>query len=225
MLALVVNGSPRKTGNTAELVKTAGKAFRDHDIEVEYIDLYDHLFKGCISCFSCQRKDSTLHGKCAYKDEASPILEKMNEADFIVLGTPIYLHSVNGMMHSLLERFLYANMYRREYNSKKVPSLLIYTMGATSQRFEERHYQSDLENLQNSIGATLGTGSRILYSLNCSQHRFPERYRMPYTGKLTEEQVIANKQAYKEEHFPIDCSKVYELTEEMISDVQNSIAQ
>ena len=179
--------------------------------QTEYFDLYDYLFKGCVSCYQCQRADSKLRGKCAFQDAASPILDRLNKADAIILGSPVFLHGFSGMLHSLLERFLYANMYRAEYSAKIVPSLFIITMGATKERFLEQHYTDGWENLLDSIGNTFNSPCETLYSFNCSQHKNPLDYRVPYAGNLSKEKVIAFKEKYKEENFPLDCQRAFEI--------------
>ena len=69
MKVLVLNASPRKTGNTAKLLKSAADGARDIGAEVEYINLYDLTFTGCRGCMLCKRKgveDVIAIGKMTY---------------------------------------------------------------------------------------------------------------------------------------------------------------
>ena len=58
---IILNGSPRKIFNTAQLLKEVQKGAESTGAEVEYFNLYDYNFLGCRSCFACQRKGSTTN--------------------------------------------------------------------------------------------------------------------------------------------------------------------
>ena len=64
--------------------------------ETELIHLYDYNYKGCISCFACKLKDGKSHGRCAVNDDLKPILDKVHDADAIILGSPIYFGMPTG---------------------------------------------------------------------------------------------------------------------------------
>ena len=68
MKAIVINASPRKTWNTAEIMQAAQKGAESVGAETEYFNLYDLVFKGCRSCLACKLKTNTK-GKCYYKDD------------------------------------------------------------------------------------------------------------------------------------------------------------
>ncbi|MDE6123427.1 MAG: flavodoxin family protein, partial [Duncaniella dubosii] len=94
---VIVNGSPRKNGNTAALCD----AFQDgvqsvaESAEVFRFDLNDYSFKGCQSCFSCKLKNGNGYGRCSLKDDLSRILEEISDADCLVVASPIYLMDVS----------------------------------------------------------------------------------------------------------------------------------
>lgn len=77
---IAINGSPRRNGNTAELLQHALRGAADAGAETELVHLYSLNFKGCLSCFYCKRKDKE-HGVCAVKDDLSPVIERVKEAD------------------------------------------------------------------------------------------------------------------------------------------------
>ena len=91
MKALFINGSPRKNGNTAQLLKRAMDGAREAGAEVELVNLYDRNlnYKGCMSCFACKLKGGKK-GVCSFKDDLQPILQKAVEADVLVCGSPNY---------------------------------------------------------------------------------------------------------------------------------------
>ena len=105
---IIINGSPRKNGNTAKMLKEAQKGAEETGAEVEYFNLYDYDFKGCRSCFVCKLKGNKTGGLCAIKDEAKPILEKILQADAVIMGSPIYYSYPTGVFRMLLERMLFA---------------------------------------------------------------------------------------------------------------------
>ena len=80
---IAINGSPRRNGNTAELLQQALKGAQEAGAETELINLYSLNFKGCISCFYCKRKDKE-HGTCAMKDDLSPVIERIKGADALL---------------------------------------------------------------------------------------------------------------------------------------------
>ena len=65
---IAINGSPRRNGNTAELLQHALRGAADAGAETELVHLYSLKFTGCLSCFYCKRKD-VAHGVCALKDD------------------------------------------------------------------------------------------------------------------------------------------------------------
>jgi multimeric flavodoxin WrbA len=94
MKIIAINGSPRKSKNTATLLKKALEGAEAQGAETELIHLYDLDYKGCISCFACKLKNGKSYGKCAFKDGLTPVLEKAAIADAIILGSPIYFESL-----------------------------------------------------------------------------------------------------------------------------------
>ena len=96
MKVLAFNGSPRKTWNTATLLNKALEGAVSLGAETEMIHLYDLNYKGCISCFACKMRGGKSYGTCALKDDLTPILKKVYEADALLLGSPVYFFRVTG---------------------------------------------------------------------------------------------------------------------------------
>lgn len=138
---IIINASPRKNFNTVEVLKSNEKGAQSVGAETEFINLIDIDFKGCISCFACKRKGKSLGGLCAVKDGAREILEKIINADALIIGSQIYDFYPTGMFRNLLERMLFAGgSYMIDENGryelnlkKKIPVGLIYTMNATKE--------------------------------------------------------------------------------------------
>ena len=107
MKVMAFNGSPRKKWNTATLLKKALEGAASRGAETELIHLYDLNYKGCISCFACKTKGGKSYGRCAVKDDLKPIFKKIEKADALIFGSPIYLGTVSGEMKSFMERLLF----------------------------------------------------------------------------------------------------------------------
>lgn len=119
MKYLLLMGSPRRNGNTYELLKPFMDELKQNNIEHELIWLYVKNIKSCTACRNCQ-KDWSIFG-CPIKDDAQEIFDKIIECDAIILATPIYSWFCTPPMKSLLDRMVYGmNKY---YGDEKGPSL------------------------------------------------------------------------------------------------------
>lgn len=100
--------------------------------------MYDLDFKGWISCFACKRARGKSYGHCAVNDDIQPILvEKIENADAILVGSSICPGITTGVTRCLLERFIYPYLvYDAERSSlfkKKIKTVFIYTAGTTDE--------------------------------------------------------------------------------------------
>jgi len=102
MKVIAFNGSARKGGNTYRLISTVFEELEKEGIETELIELAGKNIQGCIACYKCfKNKDR----RCAVdKDEMNIFIEKMLEADGIILGSPTYFADVTANMKALMER-------------------------------------------------------------------------------------------------------------------------
>ena len=148
MKFFAVNGSPRLNCNTAQLLDKALDGVLEicPDAEVERINLYDFPFHGCRSCFACKRINGKHYGRCVQKDDLKPILDKIAQADGVILGSPIYFSDVTGNMRCFLERFMFpfvAYSKTEVVEHKRMPMACIYTMNAS----EDISYQIGYHDL------------------------------------------------------------------------------
>jgi multimeric flavodoxin WrbA len=99
MKILAICGSPRK-GNTY----SALQAIRDNfpDLDYEIIMLKDIHFELCKGCYSCVMRGEE---KCPIKDDRDLLIQKINSADGLILGSPVYSHMVPALMKNLFDRF------------------------------------------------------------------------------------------------------------------------
>jgi multimeric flavodoxin WrbA len=97
MKIVAINGSPRKDGNTAKLLK---KATEDHkDTDLVYYDLVDMRIKDCIACMHCKK-----HDECSIKDDMTKIYQDLRECETMVLASPIYMGAETALLKAMVDR-------------------------------------------------------------------------------------------------------------------------
>ena len=105
--AVTINGSPRVGGNTQILLEVVGDVLKKGGVDTEYIKIGGEAIRGCTACGRCRElKD----GKCVLTgDIANEVILKMQEADIIVVGAPVYFGSMPAEMSALLDRAGYVS--------------------------------------------------------------------------------------------------------------------
>lgn len=105
MKVLAFNGSPNKEGNTYHALKLVAEELEREGIEVEIIHVGNQKIRGCTACYQCvKNKDE----RCAMSDDnVNEWLQKMKEADGILLGSPVHYSAIAGTMKSFLDRAFY----------------------------------------------------------------------------------------------------------------------
>lgn len=214
MNVIAINGSPRKEWNTAMLLKKALEGARSKGAETELIHLYDLDFKGCESCFSCKTKVSKSYGKCAVNDDVTQILEKIEQSDAFILGSPIYFGTVSGEMKSFMERLMFPYLtYTRPPQSlfpKKTKTGFIYTMNITEDQLKEFNYTVHTDNNQRVLELLFGS-SESLFSF--------DTYQFKDYSKVVAGRFDADKKAKRrKEVFPEDCKKAFKLGTRLINE-------
>jgi multimeric flavodoxin WrbA len=92
MKVMAFNGSPRKKKwNTVTFLNNVLQGAQSTGAESELVQLYDLKFSGCISCFSCKRKSRRKDGVCSVQDDLTPVLDRVKEADALIIGTPVIM--------------------------------------------------------------------------------------------------------------------------------------
>ena len=101
MKAIFISGSPRKYGNTMRLLKKLKEGVHTF-MEVEIVHLSDLDLNGCLGCSHCQEN---LHDiGCVQVDDVDKLLHKIQKADIVLYGTPLYGHSYSGQLKLFLDR-------------------------------------------------------------------------------------------------------------------------
>lgn len=101
MKVVAINGSPRKGGNTEQCLNIIGDELKKDGIELEIVQIGQESIHGCIACYHCL---STGSGYCVQKDKANEWIDKMVEADGIILASPVYYGGIAGTMKCFLDR-------------------------------------------------------------------------------------------------------------------------
>jgi len=102
MKVVAFNGSPNKKGNTYEAIKTVANELEKNDIEVEIVHVGNKVIRGCLACGGCSRN---MNEKCVIDtDEVNEWIQKMKQADGIILGSPVHYSAIAGTMKSFLDR-------------------------------------------------------------------------------------------------------------------------
>ena len=104
MKVLLINGSPRKDGNTALALNEMIKVFESQGIETELLHIGGKDIRGCIACGKCRQL-----GHCVFDDIVVQASQKLAEADGLVVGSPVYYASANGTVVSFMDRLFYSN--------------------------------------------------------------------------------------------------------------------
>ena len=130
MKVLMLNGSPRVNGNTSIALAEMKSVFDAEGIETEIVQVGAMDVRGCIACGSC--KDT---GKCVFNDIVNQIAIKLEEADGLVLASPVYYASANGTLISLLDRLFYSSHFDK--TMKVGASVAVARRGGCSSTFDE----------------------------------------------------------------------------------------
>lgn len=107
MKALLINGSPRKEGNTYVALNEAAQQLQRNGIDTEILWLGTQAVHGCISCQKCRQGDTPGH--CVFNDDpCNQIIDSMKQADAIIIGAPVYWGQPAAQAMAIQQRMLYA---------------------------------------------------------------------------------------------------------------------
>lgn len=130
MKVLMINGSPRKKGNTAMALKEMEKVFEENAVEVENIQIGQKDIRGCIACLHCKEA-----GKCVFDDIVNELAVKLEAADGVVIGSPVYFASANATLMACLHRLFYSTGFDKRM--KVGASVVCARRGGCSATFDE----------------------------------------------------------------------------------------
>ena len=130
MRVLMINGSPRKNGNTSIALAEMERIFQEEGIQVETVQLGAQDIRGCIACLSCKKK-----GRCVFDDLVNQTAPKFEAADGLVIASPVYYASANGGLISFLDRLFYSTLFDK--TMKVGAAVAVARRGGVSATYDE----------------------------------------------------------------------------------------
>ena len=130
MKVLIINGSPHANGNTAIAIKELVKTFEAQGVEAEVCHIGNKDIRGCIACGKCSEL-----GKCVFNDAVNEIAPKFEEADGLVVASPVYYASANATLIACLDRLFYSTGFDK--TMKVGASVVVARRGGCSATFDE----------------------------------------------------------------------------------------
>lgn len=130
MKVLLINGSPKANGNTAIALQEMEKVFHAEGIETEILHVGNREIRGCVCCYHCKE-----HGKCVFDDIVNETAPKLQEADGLVIGSPVYYSMANGTLSAFLQRLFYSTPFDKRM--KVGASVVVARRGGLSATYDE----------------------------------------------------------------------------------------
>ena len=130
MKVMMVNGSPHAGGNTATALDEMKKIFEAAGVEVNLVHVGNKVVRGCVGCYRCQ---ST--GKCIFNDVVNESAKIFEEADGLVVGTPVYYASANATTIAFLDRLFFSTSFDK--TMKVGAGVVIARRAGTTATFDE----------------------------------------------------------------------------------------
>ena len=213
MKVIAVNGSPRKNWNTAEMLKSALDGAASCGAETKLVHLADMDFKGCVSCFACKLKTNPDMGRCGYRDALTPLLREIEGCTALILGSPIYIGDVTGMMRNFIERLTFQYISydtdRTPYFKGHVNCGFIFTMNCPEQFADCQQYA--YEKNTSCLGVLGGRTPEFIMANETLQWSDYSKYA---SGMFD----VEAKQRIRREVWPKDLEKAFELGKRLVSE-------
>jgi multimeric flavodoxin WrbA len=204
---IAINGSPRKTWNTATLLGHALEGAASEGAKTEIVHLYDLDYRGCTSCFSCKLVGGKSYGRCALQDDLTPVLERIRNADALILGSPMYVGTATGEMRSFLERLVFPYLVydpaHTSLFSRKMPTGFIYTMGADESRVKDMAYESQFRLTAMLLERIFGSSEWFMVTDTLQFDDYSK-----YVASAFDPEAKARR---RREVFPEDCKKAFDM--------------
>lgn len=140
MKVLIINGSPRNNGNTSIAVREIETELQKYGIEVESVRVGHKDIRGCIACKKCEEK-----GKCVFDDIVNELASKFEEADGLVVASPVYYASANATLIACLDRLFYSTAFDK--TMKVGASVVCARRGGCSATFDELNKYFTISNM------------------------------------------------------------------------------
>ena len=140
MKVLMINGSPRANGNTAIALDEMRKVFEKEGVDVEIVRVGSQAVRGCVACNRCAET-----GKCVFDDVVNELAPKFEEADGLVVASPVYYASANATLIAVLDRLFYSTSFDK--TMKVGASVVCARRGGCSATFDELNKYFTISNM------------------------------------------------------------------------------
>ena len=143
MKILLINGSPNEKGCTYTALKEIANELAKENIEYEILQLKSEPVRGCIACFACVKSNS---GHCVFdNDLVNIVIDKIREADSLIVGSPVYYAGISGQVKSLLDRaFLAGHGF---FANKLAAAVVSCRRGGASAAFDQLNHYFLMSNM------------------------------------------------------------------------------
>ena len=132
MKVLLINGSPRKNGNTFVALSEAAKQLEKNGIETEIVQIGVKPVRGCIACGQCKMKELN---RCVFDDDiCNRISAKFDETDALIIGSPVYYGQPNGSVLALMQRMFFSA--GKKVQNKPAAAVCVCRRGGATAAFE-----------------------------------------------------------------------------------------
>lgn len=138
MKVIAINGSPRKGGNTEIMINTVFDALKKQGVETELIQVGGQPIRGCMACYKCVEMQNET---CVItKDAVNDIIQKMKNADGIILASPVYFADVTSEMKAIIDRTGFVTKKQGLLKHKVGASLVALRRGGASHAFDTMNH-------------------------------------------------------------------------------------
>ena len=131
MKVLLINGSPKKNGNTSLALAEMAKTFKEEGVETELIQIGNMDIRGCIACSTCKKNH-----RCVFDDIVNETAPKLAASDGLVIASPVYYASANATLIAFLDRLFYSTPHI-DKRMKAGASVVVARRGGLSSTFDE----------------------------------------------------------------------------------------
>ena len=168
---LMLNGSPHANGNTAVALREIEAIFKENDVDVETVVLGNRDIRGCVACGSCAKT-----GKCVFDDGVNELAPKLQEADGLVIASPVYYASANATLIACLDRLFHSTSFDKSNKYFTISGMPV----ASSQYWNSIHGRTPGEAAQDGEGLqTMRTLARNMTFLMRSIALGKEQFGLP----------------------------------------------
>ena len=142
MKVLLLNGSANKKGNTFMALSEISNRLKKNGVEAEIMQLGNKPVRGCIACGQCQAKQL---GHCVFDDDAcNRIVEKLNDADALIVGSPVYYGQPNGAVMAVLQRAFFSGA---DVQNKPAAAVAICRRGGATAAYQTLNMLFEMMNM------------------------------------------------------------------------------